>query len=336
MTGLLLDAGHARAIEVTGADRLNHLDATTTQSLKDARPGVATSALVLDAHGNPLAMFDVYVLPDRVWLVTPSEDVAAVVMDRIAGRTFLADATFVPLTHRVVRAAVSPSQARSAWSGTAVVPDTGTVRSTPSGDTVIAAPSDGSFTLVGPADEVERLCDALRTAGAVDADAVTSAAWRVDAAVPAWGSEVVPPHLPEEAGVLPTHVHLAKGCYPGQEAVARMWMLGRPRRRLARVRLTGDATALAAVTPGWRTGDGRDAVEVTTVGPLTDGGRFALAFVPGASSVGTSITATRSTPSEPSEDDLAVEVLALVGDDPTPPGHDPAMRRRRDRTADAR
>jgi tRNA-modifying protein YgfZ len=72
-----------------------------------------------------------------------------------------------------------------------------------------------------------RLVGRLRDAGAVDADDAQARSWRVATGRPAWGSEVAPPHLPEELGLLPTHVHLAKGCYPGQEAVARMWMLGR-------------------------------------------------------------------------------------------------------------
>ena len=328
MTGLLLDAGGAQVIEVTGEDRLTHLDATTTQALKDARPGVATATLVLDANGNPLAMFDVLVLPDRLWLVTPGPDVTDVVMELIAGRTFLADARFRLTDHAVARAAVDAAVARSAWSGTSVVPEPGTVRSTPTGDTAVAADPYGTFTLAGPADEVARMVAALRDAGAVDADAAATGAWRVDAGAPAWGAEVAPPHLPEELGLLPTHVHLAKGCYPGQEAVARMWMLGRPRRRLARVRLTGDRAALAGVSAGWRTGEGRDVVEVTTVAARDDAGLDAgldaLAFVPGGTAAGATI--------DP-DGGPAIEVLELVGDVPVPPGHDPAMRRRRDRAA---
>ena len=327
--------GVEQVVEVTGEDRLTHLDAMTTQALKDARPGLATAALTLDANGNPLAMFDVLVLPDRVWLITPDAHVTAVVMEVIAGRTFLADARFRVLDHRVVRAAVDPALVRRAWSGHAVVPEPGTARSTPSGDTVLAADMTGVLTLAGPDVEVTRLVDRLRDAGAVDADEAQSRAWRITAGRPAWGSEVSPPHLPEELGLLPTHVHLAKGCYPGQEAVARMWMLGRPRRRLARVRITGaDASELQ---PGWRTGEGRDVVEVTSAGTPESGvARVgALAFVPGSAVVGQVLghpdgdgEAAGAAPSEAP----AVEVVALIGDHLAPPGHDPAMRRRRDRS----
>ncbi len=357
---LVLPDPSAQVIEVTGEDRLSHLDATTTQALADARPGTATAALVLDANGNPQAVFDVLVLPDRLWIVTPSTDVTDAVMHLIAGRTFLADARFALLDgHVVARAAVQATLLREAFSGAAVVPEPGTVRSTPSGSTVIAAAHDGALTLAGPAAEVTALLDRLRAAGAADADAGSAAAWRIAVGRPAWGVEVAPPHLPEEFGLLPTHVHLAKGCYPGQEAVARMWMLGRPRRRLARVLLTGDAAALAAVVPGWRTGEGRDAVEVTALAPARAGteahagteARLALAFVPGSAAVGDHLGAAGSeaagtdaagpaapeaaTPTAPEAAAVSIEVLEVLGDDPVPPGHDPAMRRRRDRDRSA-
>ena len=329
-TPLILPAPDAQVIEVTGEDRLTHLDATTTQAVKDARPGTATAALVLDANGNPLAMFDVLVLPDRVLLVSPSPDVTSVVMDVIAGRTFLADARFAPLGHIVVRTTMLTDDARGAWSGMTTLPEPGAVRTTPSGGSAIAADADGTLTLVGPAAEVATLVERLRGAGAVDADDAATDAWHVAAGRPTWGREVAPPHLPEELGLLPTHVHLAKGCYPGQEAVARMWMLGRPRRRLARVRITGvDASELQ---PGWRTGEGRDVVEVTAVDPVTLGS--ALAFVPGPAAAGQVLGGPGGgTPGEAASPAPAIEVVALVGDDQDPPGHDPAMRRRRDRPA---
>jgi tRNA-modifying protein YgfZ len=330
-----------QVIEVTGEDRLNHLDATTTQALKDARPGTATAALALDANGNPLAAFDVLVLPDRLWLITPAADVTDVVMRIIAGRTFLADARFTVLDQVVARAAVGQELASRAFAGTAVVPDAGTVRSTPSGDTaIVRSHSAALLTIAGPAAEVGRLLDRLRSAGAVDADAARSEQWRIAAGLPAWGRELAPPHLPEELGLLPSHVHLAKGCYPGQEAVARMWMLGRPRRRLAQVRIRGIDGPIA---PGSTIGVGRAAVEVTSIDPEdpADGdGRIALAFVPGTAAVGDVLSQEGGAPVDGAQDDgvptaadVTVEVLTLPGDDPTPPGHDPAMRRRRDRPA---
>ncbi|MFP4234428.1 MAG: tRNA-modifying protein YgfZ [Nitriliruptoraceae bacterium] len=138
---------------------------------------------------------------------------------------------------------------------------------------------------------------------------------RIRAGEPAWGRELAAPHLPEELGLLPTHVHLAKGCYPGQEAVARMWMLGRPRRQLAVVTPTGP------VTPGWTAGTGRERVEVTS---LTADGSTALAFVPASAAAGDRYG---------TEEEGAIEVVRVVGAEQVVPGHDPAMVRRRDRGA---
>ena len=334
-----------QVIEVTGTDRLTHLDATTTQALKGATPGTATAALVLDANGNPLAMFDVLVLPDRVWLVTPDADVTAVVMDVVAGRTFLADARFALLPLEVARVvgvsvdADPTATARRAFEGATGVPAAGRVRSAPSGSTMLAADAQGGLVLAGPPHELADLERRLVATGATVGAADALDAWRVAAGRPAWGSEVTPPHLPEELGLLPTHVHLAKGCYPGQEAVARMWMLGRPRRRLAVVAVVGadgdgqgedaassasraPSTSATVLAPGWRTGEGRDAVEVTAVDARTG---TALAFVPGTAAAGDRFG---------DEGEVTVEVVRLVGDEPVPPGHDPSMRRRRDRDRD--
>jgi tRNA-modifying protein YgfZ len=260
------------------------------------------------------------VLPDRVWLVTPDADVTAVVMEIVAGRTFLADARFTLLPLEVARvvgttADAEPSViARRAFEGATGVPTAGRVRSAPSGSTMLAADAHGALLLAGPALEVADLERRLLAAGVPPGDAASLDTWRVVTGRPAWGREVAPPHLPEELGLLPTHVHLAKGCYPGQEAVARMWMLGRPRRRLAEVDVRG-----APAVAGRTIGEGREQATLTTVLP---GLERALAVVPGSAQPGDRFEAP---------DDVVLEVVRIVGDDPVPPGHDPAMRRRRDR-----
>jgi folate-binding protein YgfZ len=306
---LLLTESGERVVEVRGADRLAFLDATTTQALRDATAGTATAALVLDAHGAPLVLLEVLVLADRVLLVVPDEAGVATVMQVLAGRTFLSDARFAVLDLRVAVLHGDAAPAAATASGFAVAD--GAVVEHPDG-VVVADARHGARRLVAAADGLTAAADALRAAGSGAGGAADLDAWRVGVGEPTWGREVAAPHLPEELGLLPTHVHLAKGCYPGQEAVARMWMLGRPRRRLARVRLEG------AAGPGWTTGSGRDEVRVTSAAPEAGVG---LAFVPGETSRGARFEA----------DGAAVEVLDLPGDDPAPPGHDPAVRRRRDR-----
>ena len=56
---------------------------------------------------------------------------------------------------------------------------------------------------------------------------------RIEAGTPVWGRELDETILPAEAGLDVTHVSFTKGCYPGQEPIARLHYRGRPNRRLA-------------------------------------------------------------------------------------------------------
>jgi tRNA-modifying protein YgfZ len=58
---------------------------------------------------------------------------------------------------------------------------------------------------------------------------------RIDAGTPVWGKELDETVLPAEAGLDETHVSFTKGCYPGQEPIARLHYRGRPNRRLRRL-----------------------------------------------------------------------------------------------------
>lgn len=297
-------------VDVTGTERAEYLQTVSTQDVSDARPGDVRGALYLDAHGAPQAMFDVVVLPDVLALLTPT-GIADEVVEVLGGRTFLTDATFTRTDHVARRLRGKDAAEVAAAAGLDV--DPGRAARAEDG-LVVVAREDGSD-LVGPPDAVADAEAALHEAGAVPGDDDDYEAWRVAAGVPAWGREVVAPHLPEELGLLPTHVHLDKGCYPGQEAVARMWVLGRPRRRLAVVDVEGDG-----LQAGTTLAEGRRKATVTSVAP---DGELALAFVPGRAAVGDRVT--------DEEAGVGVAVRRLVGDGLPVPGHDPSMTRRRDK-----
>jgi tRNA-modifying protein YgfZ len=58
---------------------------------------------------------------------------------------------------------------------------------------------------------------------------------RIEAGTPAWGKELDETVLPAEAGLEETHISFTKGCYPGQEPIARLHYRGHPNRRLRRL-----------------------------------------------------------------------------------------------------
>jgi tRNA-modifying protein YgfZ len=64
--------------------------------------------------------------------------------------------------------------------------------------------------------------------------------WRIESGIPRWGREIDDRVLPAEAGLTATHVSFSKGCYPGQEPIARQHYRGKLNRRLRVLELEGD------------------------------------------------------------------------------------------------
>lgn len=300
----LVGAADRLVVEVTGDDRQSYLDDVLSQRLRDVDVPTATSALELGPHGEPNGVLDLAVLADRV-VALVATDAGAELVERLAGRTFLADATFT--TREDLDVLRVRGDADDLLAGLGVPADHGEV----------AERDDGLWLrwqhgadVVGTADQLAAARDALTGAGATPADAARLDAAEVASGVPRAPEEITKGRLPEELGLLPTHVHLAKGCYPGQEAVARMWMLGRPRRRLVVAALPDD------LGPG-AVEDADGPLEVTRTA-LVDGRTVGLVLTHRDVEVG----------DRPHAD---VEVLAVVGADRPVPGHDPAVQRRRDR-----
>ena len=65
--------------------------------------------------------------------------------------------------------------------------------------------------------------------------------WRIESGIPRWGYELDESILPAEAGLEQTHISFTKGCYPGQEPIARQHYRGKVNRRLRVLDLSGAA-----------------------------------------------------------------------------------------------
>ena len=66
--------------------------------------------------------------------------------------------------------------------------------------------------------------------------------WRIESRTPKWGAELDDKILPAEAGLEKTHISFTKGCYPGQEPIARQHYRGKVNRKLRVLDVDGDAS----------------------------------------------------------------------------------------------
>jgi folate-binding protein YgfZ len=210
------DLSHHNIIAVSGEDRLKWLHDLTTQFVSDLQPGVWMANMILDAKGHIEFQFNVVDDGSTTFLV----------LDPGYSEQLIEYLTKMKFMLRV--------DVKDASSEFAVL-------RAPGAPTEIGGP----FALV-PRSEVEEM---KKTFGGVATQVGTWAldAERVAAHRPRIGFETDHKSIPNEIGVLNGAVHMKKGCYRGQETVAKIYNLGNPPRRLVMLHLDGSDVGFPAV-----------------------------------------------------------------------------------------
>jgi hypothetical protein len=220
-----VDLSHRGVLRISGADRLTWLHSLTTQHLLGLRPGEGTTALVLSPQGH--LEHALYGVDDGTAFWAHTEPGAAA-----AAAAWLGSMRFMM---RVEVEDLTDSVA-VVWSADPDVDE-------PLANVTRRAPDSlGGVELFVPRD---RLADAL-------GDGPRAGTWayearRIAAGVPRPGLDTDARTIPNEAGLIGVAVHLDKGCYRGQETVARVHTLGRPPRRLVLLLVDGTEERLPAV-----------------------------------------------------------------------------------------
>jgi len=242
-----LDRG---VVTITGPDRLSWLDSMTSQSIAGLRPGESAETLVLDPHGHVEHALRVVDDGETAWLLVAAEDAAALAawLDRMRFllRVEVADRSAAFLAVGFLRGGFA-GEAALRELATAVWDDPwDAVR--PGGWQYAEGSHPGagwSWSEALVARERAAELDAAAPAGGrVPESAATAlriAAWRPD-----WSTEVDDRTIPHELDWLRSAVHLDKGCYRGQETVAKVHNLGHPPRRLVALHLDGSDSVYAA------------------------------------------------------------------------------------------
>lgn len=218
-------------LKLAGRDRLGWLDSLTSQRIS---PEASSQALILDPHGH--VEYDLHVVDDgdATWLIVAAAT-AETLLKYLESMRFLMDVTIeqvdLPVAWVPVRAVVP---GHPTW----LIPlefagmgqtESGQDRGGTASKYVAQRPGQliGAEVIGWHPDEPEYSRWAY--------DAV-----RVAAGVPQVGIDSDAKTLPHEIGLIGPAVHLAKGCYRGQETVARLHNMGRPPRRLVLAHFDGD------------------------------------------------------------------------------------------------
>ncbi|ADI08185.1 hypothetical protein SBI_05065 [Streptomyces bingchenggensis BCW-1] len=255
-----VDLSHRGVVTVAGPDRLSWLHLLLTQHVSELPAGQATEALILSPHGH---------IEHALYIVDDGETTWAHVEPGTQGDllAYLESMKFfyrVETADRTEEFAVVHLPAGSI----AEAPEGAAVRETPYGRDLFLPRAD---------------LESFAAASGPPAGVLAYEALRVEAHRPRLGLETDHRTIPHELGLIGSAVHLHKGCYRGQETVARVENLGKPPRRLVFLHLDGSEVTLpghgAPVRLASEGAAGRTLGFVTTSARHHELGPIALALV---------------------------------------------------------
>ncbi|ONI64427.1 folate-binding protein YgfZ [Leifsonia sp. ALI-44-B] len=287
----IVDLSSRGVLSVTGPDRLSWLNSITSQELTRLAPGQSTETLFLDQNGrveHAAKLIDdgvtVWLLveaseaePVLSWLtrmrfmlrVEPEDRTAEFATIGVVGDRFLAGsgaASSLPIA--------DPNGVPLVWRD----PWTGV---THGGHQYAHGDHPGEHLpwaeVLVPRAALPEIVTQFPAAGSLAAEALRIAAWR-----PRFASEVDERSIPHELDWLRSAVHLSKGCYRGQETVAKVHNLGHPPRRLVLLHLDGSESVLPApgsIVRAERQGEWLDVGAVTSSTMHYELGPVALAVI---------------------------------------------------------
>jgi folate-binding protein YgfZ len=257
--GPLLERGLLR---LTGKHRLPFLHRISTQRLAKLEPGESAYTCFLDVKAHVVAEGAVVVREGDLVLVVASDAAEAltaylkkyIIMDDVKVARLPEDVRVMPVFGDAA-AAVASQAAPSASSFR-------TARHGPAARDFIVAPEDAG-----------RARAALGAAGVPELDREELEALRIMAGVPRWGAEIDPARLVLETGIVNDAVAFDKGCFIGQEVVARGTFRGQVQRGLVQLEVPMGTQAPSPVTS-----EGQEVGTITSVA-ATPEGTLALAYL---------------------------------------------------------
>ncbi|HXR31271.1 MAG TPA: glycine cleavage T C-terminal barrel domain-containing protein [Solirubrobacterales bacterium] len=245
----LLDRSERGKLLLSGGEAAEYLQGQLTNDIEALEPGEGCYAALLDRKGHMQADMRVLrVAPEEIWLDTEAEAMAATLghlqMYKIGRQVEIEEVTET----RAILSLLGPRSADLA--GSAPLPPYANKSIALNGVECIAVGTAIGIDLIAATPDAGELRTILAAAGAPEVSADAVEILRIESGTPRFGSEMDSGTMPAEAGIVATAVNFEKGCYIGQETVARLHYRGKPNRHLRGLRLSASAEPGAALMLG--------------------------------------------------------------------------------------
>jgi tRNA-modifying protein YgfZ len=236
----LVDRSQRGKLALTGSQTKEFLTGQVSNDVLALEPGGGCYAAFLTPKGKMQGDVRILDLGDELWLDTERSALQAL-FDMVRHFKIGYD---VQLHKRTVQqgllSLVGPGARDVAGAQELPVSEHSSMRARRGGvDVLLVATADG-IDAICAAEDVEALRGALLAAGAVAVDEAAAEVVRVEAGRPRYGIDLDDATIPQEAGLNERAISFTKGCYVGQETVARLFYKGKPNRHLRGLRLDGD------------------------------------------------------------------------------------------------
>ena len=247
----LLDRSRRGKLCVRGAETAEYLQGQLTNEIEELRPGEGCYAALLDRKGHMQA--DMRVLRTATdEIILDTEPIALEAASRHL-RTYNIgrDAEVSDETSSLsLLSLIGPRSAEISGVVPTAEHDSEEVEIAGVGARAVATRE--GVDLLCPAGEGGRLAAALLERGAGEVSADAAEILRIEAGIPRFGAEMAPGTMPAEAGIVESSVSFTKGCYIGQETVARLHYRGKPNRHLRGLRFDRPAAPGSVLRLGER------------------------------------------------------------------------------------